>query len=62
MDTLSLEVTSKESVQGAKGEVERITKGRGLDVLVNNAFVSRSTFTNLPLRSWLTMIMALEQR
>ena len=37
MDTLSLEVTSTESVASAKAKVEKLTGGRGLDILVNNA-------------------------
>jgi short-subunit dehydrogenase len=36
-DTLLLDVTSSASIAAAVGEVDRITSGRGLDVLVNNA-------------------------
>ena len=37
VDTLSLDVTSQASIDAAVREVARITDGRGLDVLVNNA-------------------------
>jgi NAD(P)-dependent dehydrogenase (short-subunit alcohol dehydrogenase family) len=37
LDTIVLEVTSKESIANAVGEVEKLTDGRGPDVLVNNA-------------------------
>ena len=37
LDTLVLDVTSKESIHAAVAEVERLTSGRGLDVLLNNA-------------------------
>ena len=35
---MSLEVTSTESIEAAKKEVEALTGGK-LDILVNNAFV-----------------------
>jgi NAD(P)-dependent dehydrogenase (short-subunit alcohol dehydrogenase family) len=37
LDTLLLDVTSLASIAAAAQEVERMTNGRGLDVLVNNA-------------------------
>ena len=37
LDTLVLDVTSKESIDGAVREVAKLTNGHGLDVLVNNA-------------------------
>lgn len=37
LDVLPLDVTSAASIEAARGEVERITQGRGVDVLVNNA-------------------------
>lgn len=39
MDTLSLEVTSQESIDEAKSKVAKLTDGRGLWGLVNNAWV-----------------------
>ena len=41
--TVSLEVTSTESIEAAKKEVEILTGGR-LDILVNNASVYPSMF------------------
>lgn len=40
MTTLSLDVTSEESIRWAKNAVEALVGGRGLDILVHNAFVS----------------------
>src|SRR5215831_10548275 len=37
LDTLLLDVTSPASIAAAVAEVDRLTDGRGLDVLVNNA-------------------------
>ncbi len=37
IDTAALDVTCSESIAAAKREVDRITEGRGIDVLVNNA-------------------------
>lgn len=37
LDTLALDVTSAASIAAAVAEVDRLTGGRGLDVLVNNA-------------------------
>jgi short-subunit dehydrogenase len=37
LDTLLLDVTSAESIASAVKEVDKLTAGRGLDVLVNNA-------------------------
>ena len=37
LDTLVLDVTSESSIANAVGEVDAITNGHGLDVLVNNA-------------------------
>ena len=37
LDTVVLEVTSKESIHAAVTEVDRLTNGHGLDVLINNA-------------------------
>jgi NAD(P)-dependent dehydrogenase (short-subunit alcohol dehydrogenase family) len=37
LETLSLDVTSSESIAAAKAEVDKRTGGRGVDVLVNNA-------------------------
>ena len=37
VDTLLLDVTSADSIASAVAEVERLTDGRGIDVLVNNA-------------------------
>jgi len=37
VDALALDVTSQASIDAAKNEVDRITNGYGLDVLVNNA-------------------------
>ena len=37
LDTLVLDVTSEDSIANAVGEVDAITNGHGLDVLVNNA-------------------------
>jgi hypothetical protein len=37
MDTISLEVTSQESIEAAKRSVERLIEGGGLWGLVNNA-------------------------
>src|SRR4029077_5976266 len=37
LDTLLLDVTSNASIEAAVLEVDRLTGGRGLDVLVNNA-------------------------
>lgn len=37
LDTLALDVTSAASIASAVGEVDAITNGHGLDVLVNNA-------------------------
>lgn len=37
LDTLVLDVTSLSSITAAAGEVDALTNGRGLDVLVNNA-------------------------
>jgi short-subunit dehydrogenase len=37
IDTVRMDVTSLESIAAAKAEVDRITNGRGVDVLVNNA-------------------------
>jgi short-subunit dehydrogenase len=37
LDTMSLDVTSTESIAAAVAEVARLTNGHGLDVLVNNA-------------------------
>src|SRR5215510_5012060 len=37
LDTLLLDVTSLASIQAAAQEVDTLTNGRGLDVLVNNA-------------------------
>ena len=37
LDTLLLDVTSADSIVSAVAEVEKLTGGRGLDVLVNNA-------------------------
>jgi short-subunit dehydrogenase len=37
VETLSLDVTSQVSIDQAAADVERLTDGRGLDVLVNNA-------------------------
>ena len=37
LDTLSLDVTSTESIAAAALEVDRLTDGHGVDVLVNNA-------------------------
>ncbi len=37
IDALSLDVTSQRSIDAAKAEVDRLTNGYGLDVLVNNA-------------------------
>jgi short-subunit dehydrogenase len=37
LETVVLDVTRAESVDAAAAEVERLTQGRGLDVLINNA-------------------------
>jgi NAD(P)-dependent dehydrogenase (short-subunit alcohol dehydrogenase family) len=37
LETLELDVTSKDSIASAQGAVARLTQGAGLDVLVNNA-------------------------
>src|SRR6185312_15795275 len=37
LHVIALDVTRTESIDGAKREVDRITQGRGLDALVNNA-------------------------
>ena len=37
LDTIALDVTSQGSIAAAVGEVDRLTGGHGLDVLVNNA-------------------------
>jgi short-subunit dehydrogenase len=37
LDTVSLDVTSAASIAAAVAEVDRLTDGRGIDVLVNNA-------------------------
>src|SRR6478609_7233646 len=37
VETLRLDVTSQPSIDAAAAEVERLTGGRGLDALVNNA-------------------------
>src|SRR6266568_4075830 len=37
LDTIVLDVTSETSIANAVGEVDAITNGHGLDVLVNNA-------------------------
>ncbi|MDQ3036923.1 MAG: SDR family oxidoreductase [Myxococcota bacterium] len=37
LDTIALDVTSTESIRAAKIEIDRITSGHGIDVLVNNA-------------------------
>jgi NAD(P)-dependent dehydrogenase (short-subunit alcohol dehydrogenase family) len=37
LDALALDVTSESSIAAAKDAVDRLTDGRGLDVLVNNA-------------------------
>lgn len=38
IDTVSLDVTNRESIEEARGAVERLAGGR-LDILVNNAWV-----------------------
>lgn len=37
LDTIELDVTSAESIAAARAEVDRLTDGYGIDVLVNNA-------------------------
>jgi NADP-dependent 3-hydroxy acid dehydrogenase YdfG len=37
IDALALDVTSQKSIDAAKAEVDRLTEGYGVDVLVNNA-------------------------
>jgi len=37
LDTVRMDVTDEESVKTAFAEIDRLTEGRGLDVLVNNA-------------------------
>lgn len=37
LETLSLDVTDERSIAAAAAEVDRLTDGRGLDVLINNA-------------------------
>lgn len=37
LETLMLDVTSPESIEAARAEVDRRTGGRGVDVLINNA-------------------------
>ena len=37
LETLRLDVTDAESIESARGEIERRTNGYGIDVLVNNA-------------------------
>ena len=39
MTTLSLDVCNEESVRNARSEVEKLVGERGLDILVNNAYV-----------------------
>ncbi|OWP00095.1 hypothetical protein B2J93_8666 [Marssonina coronariae] len=47
MSTLSLEVTSEESIKEAKNAVEKLTGGR-LDILVNNAKTNRGRNCTFP--------------
>jgi NAD(P)-dependent dehydrogenase (short-subunit alcohol dehydrogenase family) len=37
LDAIKLDVTSADSIRAAKAEVDALTKGHGIDVLVNNA-------------------------
>ena len=46
MSTLSLEVTSSESIAEARMQVEKLTGGK-LDILVNNAWVTSSPSLHL---------------
>ena len=49
VDTLLLDVTSADSIAAAVSEVDKLTAGAGLDVLVNNAgFGHRAAFEQTP--------------